>query len=280
MTTRSEPSSDPTGALPVDPSTQIPLPATDEWLFAPGTDIEMLADRWAAQAALSAMTGEEMRGADARAQRGGTPGSWLMEQAGVATAAAIRALMVSAERSIHARLLILCGPGNNGGDGLVAARYLARLGIASEVVLLSGDGRPSTPDALLNWDRLDGVDLVRRVATNRGSDVALYFNGIERACLVVDALLGTGVRGPLREPVRTAVDLAVRAREHLVPVLAVDTPTSLDLTSGEPSDPVVRADVTITFHRPKRGLRSRAGQILAGRVLVAPIGIPADADRS
>ena len=182
------------------------------------------------------MTGEEMRGADARAQRLGTPGSWLMEQAGVATAAAIRALMVSAERSTHARLLILCGPGNNGGDGLVAARHLARLGVASEVVLLSGVGRPSTPDALLNWDRLDGVDLVRRVATNRGSDVALYFNGIERACLVVDALLGTGVRGPLREPVRTAVDLAVRAREHLVPVLAVDTPTSLDLTSGEPSD--------------------------------------------
>jgi NAD(P)H-hydrate epimerase len=110
--------------------------------------------------------------------------------------------------------------------------------------------------------------------------VALYLNGIERAGLVIDALLGTGIRGPLREPVRTAVDVAARAREHLVPVLAVDTPTSLDLTSGEPSDPVVRADVTVTFHRPKRGLRSRAGKVLAGLGLVAPIGIPLQADRS
>jgi NAD(P)H-hydrate epimerase len=88
------------------------------------------------------------------------------------------------------------------------------------------------------------------------------------------------VRGLLREPVRTAVDVAIRAREHEVPVVAVDTPTALDLTTGEPSDPVVRADLTVTFHRPKVGLRSRAGRILAGRVLVAPIGIPLEADRA
>jgi NAD(P)H-hydrate epimerase len=80
--------------------------------------------------------------------------------------------------------------------------------------------------------------------------------------------------------VRTAVDVAVRAREGGVPVLAVDTPTSVDLTSGEPSDPVVRADVTVTFHRPKEGLRRRVAGLLAGRVLVAPIGIPLEADRA
>jgi NAD(P)H-hydrate epimerase len=243
-------------------------------------DIEALAERWRGQAALSAMTSEEMRGADARAQRLGTPGWWLMEQAGAAVAAAAHVLLMAAERSPHARPLILCGPGNNGGDGLVAARYLAQRGIHSEVVLLSSEGRPSTPDAIRNWERLDGIDLVRRVATVRSSDVALYFNGIERAGLVIDALLGTGVRGPLREPVRTAVDVAVRAREHLVPVLAVDTPTAVDLTSGEPSDPVIRADVTVTFHRPKAGLGSRVGKVLAGRVLVAPIGIPLQADRA
>ena len=116
------------------------------------------------------------------------------------------------------------------------------------------------------------------VATGRDSDVALYLNGIERAGVVVDALLGTGVSGVLREPVRTAVDVVVRAREGAVPVLAVDTPTAVDLTNGQPSQPVVRADVTITFHRPKEGLRARIGKLLAGRVLVAPIGIPVDAD--
>jgi NAD(P)H-hydrate epimerase len=279
MSTTREPSFSDFVAPITDPTTRIPLPASDDVIVAATADLDVLVERWRAQGALPTMTSEEMRGADARAQRLGTPGHWLMEQAGAAVAAVARALLVTADRSPHARPLILCGPGNNGGDGLVAARYLARLGFGSEVVLLASEGHPSTPDAILNWERLDGIDTVHRVATVRGSDVALYLNGIERAGLIIDALLGTGVRGPLREPVRTAVDVAVRAREHLVPVLAVDTPTSVDLTTGEPSDPVTRADVTVTFHRPKLGLRSRVGKVLAGHVLVAPIGIPIEADR-
>jgi NAD(P)H-hydrate epimerase len=279
MSTTREPSFADFQPPTTDPTTRIPLPASDDVIVAATADLEVLVERWRAQGALPTMSSEEMRGADARAQRLGTPGHWLMEQAGAAVAAVARALLVTGERSPHARPLILCGPGNNGGDGLVAARYLARLGFGSEVVLLASEGHPSTPDAILNWERLDGIDSVHRVATVRGSDVALYLNGIERAGLIIDALLGTGVRGPLREPVRTAVDVAVRAREHLVPVLAVDTPTSVDLTTGEPSDPVIRADVTVTFHRPKLGLRSRVGKVLAGHVLVAPIGIPVEADR-
>jgi hydroxyethylthiazole kinase-like uncharacterized protein yjeF len=266
--------------ITLDPTTELLLPLDDDAIFDTDTDIDFLTERWRKQAALGAMTAAEMRGADAKAQRLGMPGEWLMEQAGTAVAAATRALMISADRSLKSSVLILCGPGNNGGDGLVAARRLAEMDIASEVVLLSSEGVPSTPDALRNWERLDGLDRVHSVFTGRNSDVALYFNGIERAGLVVDALLGTGVRGPLREPVRTAVDVAVRAREHAVPVLAVDTPTCVDLSSGEPSNPVVRADVTVTFHRPKVGLSSRIGKILAGRVLVVPIGIPVLADRA
>ena len=146
------------------------------------------------------MTAEQMRGADARAQRLGTPGEWLMEQAGCAVAAAACALLAADGRSTHARALVLCGPGNNGGDGLVAARWLAeRRHRHARSCCWQRDGRPGTPDARLNWDRLDGIGLVRRVSTSRSSDVALYLNGIERAGLVIDALLGTGVRGPLRE---------------------------------------------------------------------------------
>jgi NAD(P)H-hydrate epimerase len=264
----------------LDPTTGITLPVSDPDLFAPGNDVDALTDRWYEQGALEPMTAAEMRGADARAQRLGTTGEWLMEQAGTAVAAAIMALLVSTDRPHGSLVLVLCGPGNNGGDGLVAARRLAEHDVSSEVVLLSSSGTPSTPDATLNWERLEGIERVHRVATARDSDVALYLNGIERAGLVVDALLGTGVSGSLREPVRTAVDVAVRAREGGVPVLAVDTPTSVDLTSGEPSDPVVRADVTVTFHRPKEGLRRRVAGLLAGRVLVAPIGIPLEADRA
>jgi NAD(P)H-hydrate epimerase len=267
-------------SLDLDPTTGLALPGSDAGIFAADTDVDARVRRGKAQAALEPMSAAEMRGADARAQRLGIAGEWLMEQAGTAVAAAAKALMVSAERSLESLVLVLCGPGNNGGDGLVAARHLAAHGIRTEVVLLSGSGMPDTPDAAANWDRLDGLDLVHRVVTGRVSDVAIYLNGIERAGLVIDALLGTGVSGALREPVRTAVDVVAWAREGGVPVLAVDTPTAVDLSTGEPSDPVVRAHVTVTFHRPKDGLAMRVGRQLAGRVLVAPIGIPLQADRA
>ncbi len=104
--------------------------------------------------------------------------------------------------------------------------------------------------------------------------------GVEKASVLVDALLGTGVRGALRDPIRTAVEMIQRAAAGGVPVVAVDTPTAVDLTSGEASEPAVRADLTVTFHRPKTGLLTRRGAALAGKVLVAPIGIPLEADRA
>ncbi len=177
-------------------------------------------------------------------------------------------------------VLVLCGPGNNGGDGLVAARRLAAHGFRVAAVLVSTNARPGTPDAARNWDRLGAVASVERIHASSARDLATLGQGIERAALVVDALLGTGVRGALREPVRAAVELCLRARAAGVPVLAVDTPTACDLTSGELSEPVVRADVTLTFHRPKKGLLTRRGRLVAGLVLIAPIGIPAEADRA
>ena len=185
----------------------------------------------------------------------------------------------AAERHAPGTVLILCGPGNNGGDGLVAARRLAARGIRVAAVLVSTGARPGTPDAARNWDRLGAVPSVERIHASSARDLATLGQGLERAALVVDALLGTGVQGALREPVRSAVELCLRARAAGVPVLSVDTPTACDLTSGELSEPVVRADVTITFHRPKKGLLTRRGRLVAGRVLVAPIGIPAEADR-
>jgi NAD(P)H-hydrate epimerase len=175
---------------------------------------------------------------------------------------------------------VLAGPGNNGGDGFVAARRLARAGTDVVVVLVAPEAKPTTPDATRNWDKLEGDHRVTRLHAPVARDVAMLGQGIGRVSVVVDALLGTGVRGALREPVRSAVELVQRARAAGIPVVAVDTPTAVDLSSGEPSDPVVRADLTVTFHRPKTGLLTRRGAAFAGRVLVAPIGIPAGADRA
>ena len=225
------------------------------------------------------MTAAAMTGTDLKAQALGVPGVRLMEHAGTAVAAAARALALDTERWGRGPIVILAGPGNNGGDGLVAARRLAEAGTRVVVALVATEARPSTPDAARNWDRIVRDERITIVHTPVARDVALLGHGIEKAAIIVDALLGTGVRGPLREPIRSAVELVNRARAQMVPVLAVDTPTAVDLTSGDPSDPAVRADLTITFHRPKTGLLTRNGKALAGRVLVAPIGIPPAADR-
>jgi NAD(P)H-hydrate epimerase len=187
-------------------------------------------------------------------------------------------LLNSTDRPSSGQVLILAGPGNNGGDAFVAARHLADAGVSSYVVLVSSATKPGTPDAAANWARLDGVANVQRMHAVSGREVAILLNGIERAALVIDGLLGSGVRGALREPVAQAVDLCLAARRNGVPILAIDTPTALDLTSGAPSEPNVQADLTVTFHRPKEGLLTRSGRAYAGRVLVAPIGIPVEAD--
>jgi len=257
------------------------LPAT----LLPGDDpglasisLDELALRWADAAARAAISAEAMTGADRRAQALGVPGAQLMEHAGTAVAAAARALLAHNGREGRP-VLVLAGPGNNGGDGFVAARRLAGWGVRVVAVLVSGEERPGTADAARNWRRLEGLDRVVCVRAPVAREVAILGQGVEKSGIIVDALLGTGVRGRLREPVRTAVEVIQRARAGGTPVLAVDTPTAVDLTSGEPSEPVVRADLTVTFHRPKLGLQTRVGRALAGRVLVAPIGIPPEADR-
>ena len=108
---------------------------------------------------------------------------------------------------------------------------------------------------------------------------------LSAASLVVDALLGTGASGPLREPISTAVDLVNAIRTHALAasrpcsVLAVDAPTRIDLTDGSRSDPVVVADITVTFHRAKAGFAlDPESRRLAGRYFVAPIGIPLEAE--
>jgi ADP-dependent NAD(P)H-hydrate dehydratase / NAD(P)H-hydrate epimerase len=262
---------------PTDRSTSAPLPADDPALLT--LDLDQLEARWADAAGRLPMNSEQMSGADLRAQRLGVPGRVLMEHAGTAAAAVAAALIRAGTRDADAPVLVLAGPGNNGGDGSVVARRLARDGRRVIVALVSVGERPGTPDAAANWDRLAHEELVTLVHCPAPRDIKVLEPGIERAALVVDALLGTGVSGPLREPVRAAVLLARAARRAGVPILAIDTPTAVDLTSGDPSDPVVRATATITFHRPKAGLRTRSGSAFAGRVLVAPIGIPPDADR-
>jgi ADP-dependent NAD(P)H-hydrate dehydratase / NAD(P)H-hydrate epimerase len=242
-------------------------------------DLRGLRERWSGAATRGAIGAEQMTGADLRAQAMGVPGKRLMEQAGAAVGAGVKALAEATGRWGKGPVLILAGPGNNGGDGLVAARWLGKAGTDVAVVLVSTSPRPTSPDAARNWDRLDRDPRVQRLLAGSPRELGMLGQDVSKSSIVVDALLGTGVRGELRDPIRSAVELIAKARAAGVPIVAVDTPTAVDLSSGDPSEPVVQADLTVTFHRPKTGLRTRRGAALAGKVLVAPIGIPKEADR-
>jgi NAD(P)H-hydrate epimerase len=243
--------------------------------------------------------GAEMAQIDEAAQKMGISQDALMEAAGAAVAEVALVELASLTEAVAGPggplgepplTAVMCGPGNNGGDGFVVARRLAAAG-RRVVAVLAGDAQrlgTGGSAAAHNWAALQGMaaggSLDLYVAPT--PDLLLQLRPrLSPATLVVDALLGTGASGPLREPISTAVDLVNAIRTHAraasrpCSVLAVDCPTRIDLTDGSRSDPVVAADVTVTFHRAKAGFAlDPDSRRLAGRYLVAPIGIPLEAE--
>ena len=240
---------------------------------------------------------DEMARIDEGAVRLGISPDALMESAGAAVAEVAHAELARLAESLPGPggelvepplSMVLCGPGNNGGDGFVVARRLAAGGKRVLTVLVARADRISGSAAAHNWSVLQamaaGGSLELYVAPSPELLLALR-ERLARATLLVDAMLGSGARLPLREPISTAVDLTNAARIHAraagrpCSVLAVDTPTLIDLTGGSRSNPVIGADLTVTFHRPKAGFAlDPEARRLAGRYLVAPIGIPLEAE--
>jgi hydroxyethylthiazole kinase-like uncharacterized protein yjeF len=206
---------------------------------------------------LELLTNEEMARADALAAGSGVPSQVLMENAGRAVAEAARA-MAPAEGFI----LVLCGPGNNGGDGFVAARHLAEQGCSARVALLG------SREALKG----DAGEMARRWHGPLAAIEKLDAAAVGAATLVVDALFGAGLKRALEGTAAAVVD-AVNAAAR--PVLAVDVPSGLDGSTGAATGPVLRAARTVTFFRRKPGHLLLPGRVLCGEVSVADIGIPA-----
>ncbi|MBN1628577.1 MAG: NAD(P)H-hydrate dehydratase [Thermoleophilia bacterium] len=191
----------------------------------------------------------------------GVPGPVLMERAALGVSMLIRS------RYPDRHTLIVCGHGNNGGDGLAAARQLHLMGHPVACVVAVGSPIELSPDAALNYRAAEKAGVNLRIG-----EVPSYL--WDETELVVDCLLGTGARGELRgRPAEwTRLINAVGARG--VPVLAVDVPSGVDATTGSVAAGTVAADVTITFHAAKSGLVSPPGSEAAGEVLVWDIGIP------
>lgn len=201
------------------------------------------------------LTTTEMGRSDALAVARGVPSLTLMENAGRAVAR--EALFMAPAGS---RITILCGPGNNGGDGFVAARHLQKCGYAVDVALLGPRDRLRGDAAAVAAQWTGPVSMLE--------SMSLAHN---RPALFIDALFGAGLARPLTGAAQTAVE-AINASG--VPILAVDVPSGLDGTTGAALGPAVQAQRTITFFRRKPGHLLLPGRSLCGLVTVADIGIP------
>jgi NAD(P)H-hydrate epimerase len=213
----------------------------------------------------------QVRAADARAVRDlGVPAACLMENAGRGLAdVTIESMRLY---GVHGAVVV-CARGNNGGDGLVAARHLRVRGVPVRVLL-------ATPAASFVPDSDPGRNLVAVRALGIPIDEAPGGAALERIApslprghLLVDAVLGTGLEGPVRGPLAEVLAwLAASGR----PIVAADLPSGLDADTGELLGPVPRCAATATFLALKRGLLEGRGPEVAGRVTVCDIGVPAD----
>jgi ADP-dependent NAD(P)H-hydrate dehydratase / NAD(P)H-hydrate epimerase len=183
----------------------------------------------------------------------------LMERAGAGVAQEVERI------APDGHVAVVCGKGNNGGDGLVVARLLREAGRKVTVVCVAPPG-DFTGDARVNLERLPGEQPL--VAAEDGK---IAEHALAGATVVVDALLGTGFQGEPRGAVATAIE-AVNA--VAAPVVSVDLPSGVDASTGVASGATVRAQATVTFHAGKPGLWINPGKAHAGRVARVDIGIP------
>jgi len=186
----------------------------------------------------------------------------LMENAGRGVAEFVLSRYGQAKR-----VCVVCGGGNNGGDGLVAARHLLARCVV-KVVLLTTPEKIRTEESRENWYALSGTSAELHVADDSAS-LAESSSIIEEAEVIVVAIFGTGLKGGVvNEPYASAISMVNRSRAVKV---AVDLPSGIDPGTGAASRPSVRADVTLALHLPKIGLKGR--EEFTGEVVVVPIGI-------
>lgn len=188
---------------------------------------------------------------------------FMMENAG---ASAVRRLIERFGDVESKNILIFAGMGNNGGDGLVMARHLAGHGANVTVRLLGAADEIKTEESSWNWSLLEKMHSVKLLA---GDGVEFDF----APDVIVDGILGTGISGEIREPYASAIGYINRAGCFK---LAVDVPSGLDPQTGETANIAAKCDLTVTFHRMKRGIPKRRD--LTGELFAEKIGIPPEAE--
>ncbi len=194
-------------------------------------------------------------------------GTVLMENAGRQVAETVMELLSRMEQGASS-VLIIAGRGNNGGDGLVAARHLQKMGVDARICLL-GKGEELRGEARTNYEitRKCGIPIDENITA---SDLALDMAMVD---VVVDAILGTGAQGEVQGEFAKAIEAI---NESTTPVVAVDIPSGVDANTGQVLGVAVKATLTVTFGLPKVGLYCYPGRDYCGEIRIADIGLPAE----
>jgi len=212
----------------------------------------------------------EMAAIDENCKFFGLSSAQLMENAGAGIANAVEKQFEGNTKNV--KVTIIAGKGNNGGDAFVAARHLQlKNGNFNVRIILVGNSKElRTEESRRNWQILHacGYDMVE---ITDSSELRAREPLLKRSDVIIDAIFGTGVRGKIREPEATAIDLINEANTAFV--VSGDIPSGLDPDTGE-SEKAVRANVTVTFHRAKKGLLKADAREHVGKLVVAGIGIP------
>ena len=188
---------------------------------------------------------------------------FMMENAG---AAAVRRLVEKTGSVDSKNIVIFVGLGNNGGDGLVMARHLAGHGAKVTVMLLGTSDKIKTEESNWNWSILEKMPSVK--LTNNNS-IDFDF----KPDILVDAILGTGITGEIREPYASAINYINETECYK---FAVDVPSGLDPQTGDTANIFTKCDMTVTFHKMKQGIPKRKD--LTGELFAEKIGIPPEAE--
>ncbi len=188
---------------------------------------------------------------------------FMMENAG---AAAVKNLIKKFDDISKKNVVVFAGLGNNGGDALVMARHLSGYGASVIVVLLGKSEKIKTEESQWNWKLLEKMSSVKLISgTNSNFDY--------KADIIIDGILGTGISGEIREPYSSAINF-INSSDSFK--FAVDVPSGLDPDTGNTANIVVKADLTVTFHKMKKGMPK--SNDLCGEIIVEKIGIPPEAE--
>ncbi len=188
---------------------------------------------------------------------------FMMENAG---AAAVRRLLDKVGDIKSKNVLIFVGMGNNGGDGLVMARHLAGYDAKVTVMLLGSPENIKTEESNWNWSILQKMPSVRLMSGD-------WTDPDFKPDVIVDAILGTGISGEIREPYASAINYINQTDSYK---LAVDVPSGLNPQTGETANIFTKCDMTVTFHKMKQGIPKRRD--LTGELFAEKIGIPPEAE--